>query len=84
MVDDPLRQPGCFEMNMKFYLFALLIALVAFGGTSFIMRYRQATIAAPRRGGLPRHVVIDRRRAMEDRQDAAIGVPPLQCRMTGK
>ena len=30
-------------MTMKFYLFALFIALVAFGGTSFIMRDRQAT-----------------------------------------
>jgi hypothetical protein len=33
-------------MTMKFYLFALFIALVAFGGTSFIMRDRQATAAA--------------------------------------
>jgi hypothetical protein len=83
MVDDPLRQPGCFEMNttLKFYLFALFIALIGFAGTSFIMRIQQATaaaapakltIAAPGRGGLPRHVVIDRRCAMEDRQDAAI------------
>ena len=29
-------------MNMKFYLSALFIALVAFGGTSFIMRNQQA------------------------------------------
>jgi hypothetical protein len=37
-----------FEMNttMKFYLSALCIALIAFGGTSFIMRARQATAAA--------------------------------------
>jgi hypothetical protein len=48
MVDDYLRQPGCFEMTMKFYLSALFIALVAFGGTTFIMRDRQATAdAAP-------------------------------------
>jgi hypothetical protein len=33
-------------MNTKFYLSALLIALIAFGGTSFIMRDRQATAAA--------------------------------------
>jgi|HubBroStandDraft_6_1064221.scaffolds.fasta_scaffold2087316_2 hypothetical protein len=33
-------------MTMKFYLFALFIALVAFGGTSFIMRDRQATATA--------------------------------------
>jgi hypothetical protein len=48
MVDDYLRQPGCFEMNstVKFYLRALFIALVAFGGTSFIMRNQQATAAA--------------------------------------
>ena len=32
--------------TIKFYLFALFIALVAFGGTSFIMRDRQATAAA--------------------------------------
>ncbi|MDQ6867368.1 MAG: hypothetical protein M3178_02775 [Pseudomonadota bacterium] len=31
-----------------------------------------AWYGAPGRGGLPRHGVIDRRRAMEDRQDAAI------------
>jgi hypothetical protein len=35
-----------FEMNMKFYLSALFIALVAFGGTSFIMRNQQATATA--------------------------------------
>jgi hypothetical protein len=48
MVDDYLRQPGCFEMNstVKFYLRALFIALVAFGGTSFIIRNQQATAAA--------------------------------------
>jgi hypothetical protein len=34
------------EMNMKFYLSALFIALVAFGGTSFIMRNQQATATA--------------------------------------
>jgi hypothetical protein len=33
-------------MNTKFYLSVLLIALIAFGGTSFIMRDRQATAAA--------------------------------------
>ena len=33
-------------MTMKFYLSALFIALVAFGGTRFIMRDRQATAAA--------------------------------------
>ena len=33
-------------MNTKFYLSALLIALIAFGGTSFIMRDRQATATA--------------------------------------
>jgi hypothetical protein len=32
--------------TIKFYLSALVIALVAFGGTSFIMRDRQATAAA--------------------------------------
>jgi hypothetical protein len=48
MVEDHLCQPGCFEMNttIKFYLSALFIALVAFGGTSFIMRDRHATAAA--------------------------------------
>jgi hypothetical protein len=33
-------------MTMKFYLSALFIALVAFGGTSFIMRGRHATATA--------------------------------------
>jgi hypothetical protein len=33
-------------MNTKFYLSVPLIALIAFGGTSFIMRDRQATAAA--------------------------------------
>jgi hypothetical protein len=33
-------------MNTKFYLSVLLIALIAFGGTSFIMCDRQATAAA--------------------------------------
>jgi hypothetical protein len=49
MVDDLLRQPGCFELNttIKFYLFALFIALIGFGGTSFILRDRQLTTAAP-------------------------------------
>jgi hypothetical protein len=48
MVDDYLLQPGYFEMNttMKFYLFALFIALLAFGVTRFIMRDRQASAAA--------------------------------------
>jgi hypothetical protein len=30
--------------TMKFYLFALFIALLAFGGTRFIMRDRHATL----------------------------------------
>ena len=32
--------------TMKFYLSALFIALLAFGGTSLILRDRQATAAA--------------------------------------
>jgi len=30
------------KTTIKFYLSALFIALIAFGGTSFILRYRQA------------------------------------------
>ena len=32
--------------TIKFYLFALFIALIGFGGTSFILRDRQATATA--------------------------------------
>jgi hypothetical protein len=45
MVDDH-PSSRMFEMNMKFYLRALFIALVAFGGTSFIIRNQQATASA--------------------------------------
>src|SRR5580704_11781407 len=37
---------GCDPATMKFYLFALFIALLAFGVSRFIMRDRQASAAA--------------------------------------
>ena len=51
--------------TMKFYLSALFIALLAFGGTSFILRDRQATAAAApangrarKKGGISKAAVL--------------------------